>query len=185
MEKIKLESAPYKYLRVAIDPLESQTAYSNMLGLLSFIGEHNATRKSDYPLGVAYRLIRKKVDHKLSYNWYNRKRRTSKAEVKSLVFASFRFTRKPVMKIPYKSYQMMEAIIECVEELADKGIRLHPDFKGFYGELYGQVFMKKQIEKTVVEYQKNKAEWINNDSTELFLYKDFKDDDTPFKKVIG
>ena len=184
MDKIHLEQAPYKYLRIEIDPLEANTAYSNMLGLLMFIGEQNATRRADYPLGIAYKIIRQKVDKKFGYSWKNRKRRTSKAEIRSLAFAQKRFTGSPVMKIPYKSYQLMEAIIECVEELDKRGVQLHSDYRSFYGQLYGQVFMKKQIEKTEEEYKKFKNDWIENEATELYLYEDFSDADGPFHMVI-
>ena len=169
---------------ISIDPLEAQTAYSNLLGLLSFIGEKNATHKGQFPIGIAYRLIRRKVDKKLGYSWYNRKRRTSKSEVKSLVFAWKRYTLNPVMRIPYKSYQLMEAIIDCVEELDKKGIQLHDDYQQFYGQLYGQVFMRKQIQKTRQEYILYGHTWNENEDPKYYLYEDFEDMASPFNRVI-
>lgn len=74
MDKAVIESAPSKYLSIGIDPVEAQTAYANMLSLLTFIGEKNATSRTRYPLGVAYRLIRQKVNKKMGYSWHNRKR---------------------------------------------------------------------------------------------------------------
>ena len=88
------------------------------------------------------------------------------------------------MKIPYKSYQILAAVVECVEELDERGIQLHPHYRHFYGQLYGQVFMKKQMEKTEEEYKKRKKEWIENESKELLLYLDFMDLNSPFRKII-
>ena len=184
MKKERLEKAESKYMYVPIDPVEAQTVYSNLLGLLSFIGDKNATSNIQYPLGVAYRLIRRKVDIKLGYSWRNRKKRTSKSEVKSLVLASKRFTRNPVMRIPYKSYQLMEAVIECVEELSAKGIPLHSDYQHFYGQLYGHVFMNKQIQMTRQEYALFGESWNENEDPKYYLYEDFEDMASPFNKVI-
>lgn len=184
MDKKRFENAATKYMYVPIDSLEAQTAYSNLLGLLSFIGEKNATNKMQYPLGVAYRQIRRKADKKLGYSWYNRKKRISKSEVKSLVFACRRFTLNPIMRIPYKSYQLMEAIIECVEELDKEGIPLHDDYQQFYGQLYGQVFMRKQIQKTEQEFNQFGHTWIENEDPQYYLYEDFADMASPFNKVI-
>lgn len=88
------------------------------------------------------------------------------------------------MKIPFKSYQLMEAIIECVEELDGSGIPLHPDLTQFYGKLYGQVFMNKQIQKTKDEYKKCGNSWIATGDPSYYLYEDFGSVDSPFYRVI-
>lgn len=184
MDRKRLDATAYKYLRVQIDNIESELCYSNMRALLAFIGRNNCDMDNSNEISIAYKIIREKVNRKLHYSWKNGKKRTSKAEVKALIYPQYTPSGKIVMKIPYKSYQLMEAIIECVEDLHRKNIDLHPDLQMFYGQLYGDVFMKKQIQKCNSSYSLYRHKWIENEHPGYYLYQDFSDSDAPFHKVI-
>ena len=184
MDRERLDATAYKYLRVKIDNVESKMCYSNMRGLLAFIGRNNCNMNNSNVISNAYKIIREKVNKKLRYSWKNKRKKTSKAEVKSLLYPQYTLSGKIVMKIPYKSYQLMEAIIDCIEDLQKRKIELHPDLQVFYGQLYGDVFMRKQIQKCKSLYSLNKSKWLQEEHPGYYLYHDFMDNDAPFQKVI-
>lgn len=184
-----LESYEARYMKVPITIVETETSYTNMRSLFYFIGSHNELHSSDpdVAIGYAYKLIRKKTNKKVNYSWYylkHRSRKTSKAEVKALVRSEYdKKKNENVMKIPFKSYQLMEAIIECVDELKAKGILLPKELNHFYGQFYGDVFMEKQRRKCINQYNTKGATWPAN-CPKRYLYDDFTNINSPFYKTI-
>lgn len=184
-----LESSVAKYMRVPITIVETETSYTNMRSLFYFIGSYNESHSSDpdVAIGHAYKLIRKKANKKVNYSWHclkHKNLKTSKAEVKALIHSEYDKKKNTnVMKIPFKSYQLMETIIECVDELKARGIVFPEELKCFYGQLYGDVLMEKQKRKCINQYTAKGATWPAN-CPKRHLYDDFTNTNSPFNKVI-
>ena len=174
MDKTILENANGKYLYITITRHETAICYSSMRCLFEFIVEKKGSRS------VVYDYLREKVKEKLGGG----KNTLSLREIKALLKPKNKFSHRPVMKIPYKSYQLMEAIIECVDNLHSVGYKLPEELDYAINQTYGKAFMKKQIDKCDEEYQKHKEEWLVNQPAKYHLHEDFHDVNSPFYKIV-
>lgn len=132
--------------------------------------------------------MRKRTDKKLkSSSWlYHGKLKTSKNEIKAFVSAKKTRDAKVVqMRIPYKSYQIMESIVDCVDELERRKIKIPSDLQPLCGELYRIAFMKRQVELYESERRRKNQEWQQFDFVAWYLHDDFFSDDSPFSKSFA
>ena len=187
MDRDRLMNADATYFKKDISPLDAVYMYPNMQALLVFIGTHCQHNRWD-ALGNAYYELRKRTDAKLKVNhwWYRGKLKTSKSEIRALVFA--KKTRDPKivqMRIPYKSYQIVESIVECVNELLAHQIDIPQELHPLCGQLYRDAFMKRQIELYESERRRKHQEWETKDFIAWYLHDDFYSPDSPFSKSFA
>lgn len=187
MDINRIEKAAMKYYYIDINPVEAVAMFSNMKALVAFIGMHYPHDRWDI-FGDAYFELRKRTNEKLkSASWlYHGKRKTSKSEIRAFICA--RDTRDPHVKklrIPYKSYYIMESITECINELVANKVKIPNDLLPLCGELYKEAFMKRQIEKYEAEFRQCNREWEEKDFIAWYLHDDFEAVGSPFNIKFG
>lgn len=186
MDRERLKNVDCSYFKMDIPPVDAVCMYSNMEALLVFIGTHREHNRWN-ALGNAYYELRKRTDKKLKVSrWMCRsKLRTSKSEVKALVCAKKKPRNSSIveMRIPYKSYYILESIVDCVDELVfrDK-VEIPQDLRPLCGELYRIAFMKRQIDLYETEFRSKKKEWEQRDFIAWYLHDDFFASGSPFNK---
>ena len=184
MDRERLKNADATYFKIDVRPVDAIYSYTNMKALVTFIGLHYPHNKWD-ALGNAYYELRKRTNTKLkSSSWlYRGKLKTSKSEIKAFVSAKrTRDTKTVQMRIPYKSYQIMESIVDCIDELMSRKIEIPPELRPLCGELYRFAFMKRQVELYESIRRSKKKEWQNLDFIAWYLHDDFMSEDSPFNK---
>lgn len=144
--------APDKYLRISINE-EYQNI--NFAVLLNFIDKYAPKRKniSDdmqviYEYGNAYAYIRQKTNELLGIGrtplHYIR---TSKREIKSILFHTQSWTGAKYIKIPYKISYIFAAIIEIVKEIQiNFHVELPENLKDTFNCTYGLAFYAYHID---------------------------------------
>lgn len=184
MDIWRIENAEGKYLKIDICPVEAVHMYADMKALVTFIGTQYPHGKWD-ALGDAYFELRRRTNVKLRASvWlYRGKRKTSKNEIRAFVSAKNTHDPKTAqMRIPYKSYYIMESIVDCVSEIVARRCKIPDNLRPLCGELYSIAFMKRQIELYETEWRRKEKEWERLDFIAWYLHDDFGAEASPFNK---
>lgn len=180
MQRVYLEKAVCKYYSIEITRCEATMCYANMRGFFDFMEEKKVNRNDIYD------MIIKKTNEKIGGGTLGWKLRTSKKEIKALLKPRKMLKKHPIMKIPYKSYQLMESIGEIVDEIHRAGAQFPEYLRHVYGMSYGDAFMKRQTDLFDAEYNKpENSSWRRPNPDyppEFFLHQDLHS--APFRKII-